>query len=122
MLAELKDERPASLNIIEGLQHDLEQTDITAATRRETEAFLATYKIFDRTIVNLDAQINQARVTVLELLDQGFPNLPEREVDAAVVDDLEQNRRSIEAAQAQFKRRVITTEGESVVGPEEPVP
>lgn len=122
LLAKLRDERPAVLKVIEGFQHQLEQADLAVATRQDTEALLATTEVFDRTIVNLDAQLNQARVTVLDLLEQGFPNLPEREVDGAVLDDLEQNRETIEAAEGQFKRRVVTTEGASKVGPEEPIP
>lgn len=121
LLAELRDERPAVLNIIEGLQHDLEQADITVTTRQEVEALLADYQVRDGIIVNLTTQISQARVTVLELLEHGFPALPEREISDAVFNDLDQNRESIEAAQAQFKRRVVTTEGFSVVGEEQPI-
>lgn len=110
------------LNIIEGLLHDLEQADITVTTRQEVEALLAVYQVRDGIIVNLTSHLSQARVTVLELLDHGFPELPEREIDGAVFDDLDQNRESIEAAQAQFKRRVLTTSGESVVSEEQPIP
>ena len=121
LLVELRDKRPAILNIIEGFQHKLEQADIDVLTRQEVEAFLETYGVMDRTIVNLDGQLNQARVTTLDLLQQGFPALPERETDSVVLDDLDQNIASIVAARAQFKERVLTTEGAFIPGPEGPI-
>ena len=122
LLAELKGERPAALKVIEGYQHQLEQADLTAGTRQDANGLLAITEVFDRTIVNLDAQLNQARVTLLDLLAQGFPNLPVREVDGATLDDLQQNRESIEAAEGQYKRRAVTTAGTSTVSEEEPSP
>lgn len=123
LLAELRAERPAVLNIIEGLQHHLEQADITVATRQEVEALLEVYQVRDRMMVNLATQLAQARVTMVELLEHGFPDLPESAIDDRVCNDLDQNLESILAARRQFKPRVVTTtEGKSVVSEEEPIP
>ena len=122
MLAELRAERPAVLKVIEGYVHKLEQADLDVITRQEVEALKATTEMMDRTIVNLDAQISQAKVVTLDLMAQGFPELPSRETDERVTADLDQNIECIVAARAQFKQRAVTTVGTSTVGPEEPVP
>lgn len=121
MLAELAQERPDVLAIIEGLGHDLEQKDLLPVTGQEVQRLLAEYQRRNGIMVRLQGQLNQARETVLELLQDGYPNLPEIIIDALVFDDLEQNLATIERAQAQFKPRALTTSGASTVGPEEPL-
>lgn len=120
--AELQAARPPLAGIIEGLQHDLEQQDLLPDERAEVEALLADYQRRENLMLVADQLASGTFDAVAALLADGYPALPEREISEAAFEALDQNRRSIELAQAQFRRRAITTEGESVVGPEEPKP
>jgi len=51
------------------------------------------------------AKIEAARVAVSDLLEHGFPALPEREVDAATIALLDLQVRQAQAARARFKQR-----------------
>lgn len=121
LLTDLAEERPDILSIIEGLGHDLEQKDLLPATVKEVQKLLANYQRRNGIMARLQGQLTEARDTVLELLQDGHPDLPEIIIDPGAFDDLDQNRETIEMAQAQFRRRVLTTQGTSTVGPEEPV-
>lgn len=69
-----------------------------------------------------DARASSTFDAVTALISDGYPDLPERDIDSAAFDALDQNRRTIELAQAQFRPRAITMEGTSHVGPEEAIP
>lgn len=107
---------------MEGLQHDLEQRDLEPRDRTEVEALLADYQRREALMQTLDAHASGTFDAVAALLADGYPALPEREIDPGTLEALDQNRRSIELAQRQFRVRAITTEGTSQVGPEEPKP
>jgi hypothetical protein len=120
--AELLLARPPLAGIKEGLEHDLEQQDLPPEGRAEVEALLADYQRRESLMQALDAHASGTFDAVSALLADGYPSLPEREISEATFEALDQNRRSIELAQAQFRTRAITTEGTSHVGPEEPKP
>ena len=120
--AELLEARPSLAGIKEGLEHGLEQRDLEPQDRAEVEALLGDYQRRERLMVDVDARASGTFDAVSALLADGYPNLPERDIDAAAFEALDQNRRSIELALAQFRPRAITTEGTSTVGPEEPKP
>lgn len=67
----------------------------------------------------LDARASATLDAVTALVADGYPALPERDIDPAIFEALDQNRRTMEAAQRQLRPRAITTEGTSTVGPEE---
>ena len=118
--AELQAARPPLAAIIEGLQHDLEQKDLPPEYLAEVQALLDEYKRIESMMLTLDARASATSDGVAALLSAGYPNLPQRDIDPAIFEALDQNRRSIELAQAQFRPRAITTEVTSIVGPEEP--
>jgi hypothetical protein len=120
--AELLLSRPPLAAIAEGLVHVLEQQDLEPRDRTEVQALLADYQRREAKMQALDALASSMFDAVNALLADGYPGLPERELSEAAFEALDQNRRSIELAQAQFRRRAVTTEGTSVVGPEEPIP
>jgi hypothetical protein len=118
--AELQAARPPLVGIMEGLRHDLEQQDLEPRDRAEVEALLADYMRREDLMMSLDAHASGTFDAVAALLADGYPALPEREISEATFEALDQNRRSIELAQRQFRPRAITTTGTSTVGPEEP--
>jgi hypothetical protein len=120
--AELVKARPPLGAIIEGLRHDLEQQDLSPEDRAEVQGLLNDYLRRESLMTTADARASGTFDAVTALLQDGYPELPVRDIDPATFDALDQNRRSIELAQAQFRPRAITTEGTSTVGPEEPVP
>lgn len=120
--AELLEARPPLAGIAEGLRHDLEQQDLPPEARTEVEALLADYQRRESLMLALDARASASIDAVAAILSDGYPKLPERDIDPAAFEALDQNRRTIELAQAQFRPRAVTTEGTSSVGPEEPVP
>jgi hypothetical protein len=120
--AELLLARPPFGGIMEGLAHDLEQKDLEPRDRIEVEALLADYQRRISLMQTVDARASGTFDAVTALLSDGYPALPEREIDPGTFEALDQNRRSIELAQRQFRPRAITTEGTSTVGPEEPQP
>jgi hypothetical protein len=120
--AELLEARPPLAGIMEGLQHDLGQLDLPPEVRAEVEALLADYLRRESLMQTADARASGTFDAVTALLQDGYPDLPVRDINPDTFDALDQNRRSIELAQAQFRRREVTTEGTSTVGPEEPVP
>lgn len=120
--AELQAARPPLAGIMEGLVHDLEHKDLEARDRTEVEALLADYQRRENLMQALDAHASGTFDAVGALLADGYPDLPVREIDAAAFEALDQNRRSIELAQAQFRPRAITVSGTSTVGPEQPIP
>lgn len=122
LLAEVTDDRPAVLTIMEGLVHKLEQADLAVGTRQSVEALQTKYLLLDDRLVTLRSQLSETRATVMQLLELGWPELPKLEIDDAAIADLDQNLESIVAARGQFKRRVVTTGGTSTVSEEEPVP
>lgn len=117
---ELQLARPPLDGIIEGLQHDLEQQDLLPEQRSEVQGLLDDCERRVARMKALDAIASAGLDAVAALLSDGYPDLPVRDIDPATFDALDQNRRTIELAQAQFRRRAITTEGTSHVGPEEP--
>lgn len=119
---ELQAARPPLAGIIEGLQHDLEHQDLLPEQRSEVEALLADYERREARMKALDASASATVDAISALLADGYPALPEREISEATFEALAQNLRSIDLAQAQFRRRAVTTEGTSVVGPEQPIP
>jgi hypothetical protein len=119
---ELQAARPPLDGIMEGLQHDLEQQDLPPEGRTEVQALLDDYRRRESLMQAVDAHASGTFDAVAALLADGYPALPEREIDPAAFEALDQNRRSIELAQAQFRPRAMTTEGTSTVGPEEPRP
>jgi hypothetical protein len=120
--AELLLARPPLAGIAEGLRHMLGQADLLPEVRVEVEALLAGYQRRETLMLDVDARASGTLDAVQSLLFDGFPVLPERDINPEAFDALDQNRRSIELAQAQFRPRAITTEGTSEVGPEEPQP
>jgi hypothetical protein len=120
--AELLLSRPPLAAIAEGLVHVLEQQDLEPRDRAEVQALLADYQRRESLMQAVDAHASGTFDAVAALLADGYPVLPEREIDPGTFEALDQNRRSIELAQGQFRPRAVTTEGTSVVGPEEPVP
>jgi hypothetical protein len=120
--AELLLTRPPLAAIAEGLRHDLEQQDLEPRDRAEVEALLADYQRREALMQTVDARASGTFDAVSALLADGYPALPEREIDPGTFEALNQNYRVIELALAQFRPRAITTEGTSTVGPEEPVP
>lgn len=120
--AELVEARPPLNGIIEGLRHDLEQQDLEPRDRTEVEALLADYQRRESLMQTADARASGTFDAVTALLQDGYPELPVRDIDPATFEALDQNRRSIELAQAQFRPRAITTEGKSEVGAEQPIP
>lgn len=120
--AELLAARPPLAAIAEGLRHDLEQQDLPPEARTEVEALLADYERRESLMLALDAHASGTFDAVAAVLSDGYPNLPVRDIDPAAFEALDQNRRSIELAQAQFRPRAVTTEGRSEVGPEQPLP
>lgn len=120
--AELQAARPPFDGIMEGLAHDLEQQDLPPEARGEVQGLLADFQRRLALMQTLDAHASATSDAVAALLADGYPALPEREVDPGTFEALDQNRRTIELAQAQFRPRAVTTEGTSQVGPEEPVP
>jgi hypothetical protein len=120
--AELLLARPPLAGIIEGLQHDLEQQDLLPEARAEVQGLLADYQRRESLMVGLDSRASATFDAVSALLADGYPALPEREISEEAFEALDQNRRSIELAQGQFRPRAITTEGTSEVGPEQPIP
>jgi hypothetical protein len=120
--AELLLARPPLAAIAEGLRHDLEQQDLLPEERAEVQALLTDYQRRESSMQALDALASATFDAVHVLLSDGYPALPEREISEAAFEALDQNRRSIELAQRQFRPRGITTEGMSTVGPEEPIP
>lgn len=120
--AELFLARPPLAAIPEGLRHVLEQQDLSDDTRAEVQALLADYQRRESLMQAVDAHASGTFDAVGALLADGYPALPEREISDAAFESLDQNRRSIELAQRQFRPRAATTEGTSVVGPEQPIP
>lgn len=120
--AEAQQAGPPLVAIAEGLRHDLEQQDLPPEARSEIQALLADYERRESLLVSVDTRTRATFDAVVALENDGYPNLPEREIDPAVFEALDQNRRTIELALAQFRPRAITTEGTSTVGPEEPRP
>lgn len=120
--AELQAARPPFDGIMEGLAHDLEQQDLPPEARGEVQGLLTDFQRRLALMQAVDTHASAMSDAVAALLADGFPALPEREIDPASFDELDQNRRTIELAQAQFRRKAITTEGTSTVGPEEPQP
>jgi hypothetical protein len=120
--AELLLARPPFDGIMEGLAHDLEQQDLPPEARGEVQGLLTDFQRRLALMQALDAHASATSDAVGALLADGYPGLPEREIAEAAFEALDQNRRSIELAQAQFRPRGITTEGTSEVGPEEPQP
>jgi hypothetical protein len=120
--AELLLARPPLAGIIEGLQHDLEQQDLLPEARAEVQGLLADYQRRESLMVGLDSRASATFDAVSALLADGYPALPEREISEEAFEALDQNRRSIELAQGQFRARAVTTEGTSQVGPEQPIP
>ena len=117
--AEVQLAGPPLAAIVEGLRHDLEQQDLQPEDRAEVQALLADYERRESLLISVETRTRAAFEAVVALENDGYPNLPEREIDPGTFEALDQNRRSIEAAQAQFRPRAITTEGTSTVGPEE---
>lgn len=120
--AELIKERTPLGAIIEGLRHDLEQQDLSPEDRSEVQGLLTDYLRRESLMSTTDARASGTFDAVTALLQDGYPSLPVRDIDPDTFDALDQNRKTIELAQAQFRRREITTEGTSTVGPEEPAP
>jgi hypothetical protein len=120
--AELLLARPPLAGIIEGLEHDLGQKDLPPEALAEVQALLDEYKRLEESMLTLDARASGTLDGVTALLSAGYPKLPQRDIDPAAFEALDQNRRTIELAQRQFRPRAITTEGTSTVGPEESVP
>lgn len=102
--AELQAARPPFDGIMEGLAHDLEQADLQPEARAEVQALLDDYQRRESLMLTLDARASATFDAVAALLSDGYPGLPEREIDPAAFEALDQNRRSIELAQAQFGR------------------
>ena len=111
--AEAQQAGPPLAAIVEGLRHDLEQQDLPPEARSEVQALLADYERRESLLISVDTTAHAAFDAVVALENDGYPNLPEREIDPAVVEALDQNRRTIEAAQGQFRPRAMTTEGTS---------
>jgi hypothetical protein len=120
--AELLEARRPFDGIMEGLRHHLEPKDLEPRDRAEVEALLADYQRRERLMVDLDARASGTDDAVVALLADGYPILPVRDVDPGTFEALDQNRRTIELALAQFRPRGITTEGTSTVGPEQAIP
>ena len=118
MRAELLAARPPLDQIIEGLEHVLEQKDLLPEVITEVQALLADSRRRLEAMQTLDANASSTIDAVLALVADGYPALPEREISPAALEALDQNRRTMELAQAQFRARAITTEGRSTVGPE----
>ncbi len=108
--------------IIEGLEHDLEQEDLLPEQHTEVQGLLDDCVRRETFMRRLDDLATATFDAIERLLADGYPALPTRDVDPATWEALDQNRRTIELAQAQFRPRAVTTEGTSVVGPEEPQP
>jgi hypothetical protein len=120
--AELVKERAPLASIIEGLHHDLKQEDLSPDDRTQVQELLEDYVRRESLMDTTDARALATFDAVTALLQDGYPELPVREIDPETWDALEQNRKTIELALAQFRRRAITTEGRSEIGPEEPQP
>ena len=122
MRADLLAARVPFDGIMEGLRHYLEQQDLEARDRTEVEALLGDFQRRLGLMQSLDAHASATSDAIAALLADGYPSLPVRDIDPVTFEALDQNRRTIELAQAQFRPRAITTEGTSTVGPEEPIP
>lgn len=120
--AELFKERAPLGAIIEGLRHDLEQQDLSPEQRGEVKGLLEDYLRRELLMQTADARASGTFDSVAALIQDGYPALPVRDINPETFDALDQNRRTIELAQAQFRRREITTEVHSVVGPEQAIP
>ena len=122
MRAELREARPPLDSIMEGLEHDLEHKDLPDGVRAEVQGLLDDCQRQLALMQRLDTAASAMFDAIGVLLANGYPALPEREIDPGTFEALDQNRRTIELAQAQFRPRAITTEVTSTVGPEEPIP
>lgn len=80
--------------IREGLA-DYERLNLKDHTRDEIRASAAQY---DKLIAGLEA----ARDAVQALADEGYPELPIREIDASAVEDLDEQIRTLTAARSRF--------------------
>lgn len=120
LLAELAQERPATLAVIEGLRDNL-RLNLKPPTASGVEALLFDYERRDGLIMALDNELATALATARTLLADGYPVLPSRDFDKPEMDDLLDNRMTQEAALAQCRLGEFTTEGAIEVGPEAPI-
>ena len=117
LLAELAIDRPAALAVTEGLRDDL-RLNLKPQTRVEVDTLLSAYERREGLLMRLETDLNQARTTIVALIADGHPALPRLTIGSAELEDLRENRRTIEAAEGQFSVREVTTEGTVTVGPE----
>ncbi|CAN5814296.1 hypothetical protein BH20PSE1_BH20PSE1_01060 [soil metagenome] len=117
LLAELAHDRPAALAVTEGLRDDL-RLNLKPQTRVEVDTLLSAYERREGLLVRLEADLTQAKTTIVALIADGHPALPRLTIGSAELEDLRENRRTIEAAEGQFDERLLTTEGTVIVGPE----
>lgn len=120
MLAELAEQRPATLAVIEGLRDHL-RLNLKPPTAEGVQALLFDYERRDGLIVLLDKELAQVLGTARTLLADGYPGLPARDFDKPEMDDLLENRMTLEAALAQCRLQEVTTEADIEAGPEVPI-
>lgn len=87
----------------EGLR-DFARLNLQAQTSADVQAAIAVY---DRRV----SLLNQSLATLQQLVADGHPTLEVREVDAAVLKDLQESAATIEAALGQFRPTIPNTLG-----------
>ena len=85
----------------EGLR-DFERLNLQPETMSEVQQFR---QVYDRRVANLE----RARAALLDLLTDGYPNLPDREVAEVVHRELAENAQTIAAALEKFEARVLAS-------------
>lgn len=117
LLAELAIDRPAALAVTEGLRDDL-RLNLKPQTRVEVDTLLSAYERREGLLMRLETDLTQARTAIVALIADGHPALPRLTIGSAELEDLRENRKTIQAAEGQFDARLLTTEGTVIVGPE----
>lgn len=120
LLAELAQDRPAALAVTEGLRDNL-RLNLKPQTRVEVDTLLSAYERREGLLMRLETDLTQARTTIVALIADGHPALPRLTIGSSELEDLRENRRTIQAAEGQFETREVTTEGTVTVGPEVPL-
>jgi hypothetical protein len=93
-ITEITAELEAIAPVHEGLR-DYALLDIQPATKAEVDAAIAVY---DRRV----ALLEKTRTALEELVSDGHPGIPTREISQAAFMDLQENKRTIDAALSRF--------------------
>ena len=97
--------------IIDGLEHRLQETDLQPVTREMVTEHLEAYRHRMELIGNVSIFAGDLRRAVVALLQDGHPDLPILEVNGDVLEDLDDRLASDAAARATFKLRPVTETG-----------